>query len=259
MSEKLRFSTRDFVNVPSAPVRNFIQEKYFNLAIDRLQFSDLKFSELRTSRTEEGELRWADSFSADLNQNIVFYYDHNFWGNPLKFKEDEYLPYKAVISFSAGSLYTDNERIMFGTHYGSFHYDSSGLLRTIVGGSFTYTKFDMNVSEIILQRERGEDWRLYRLTDIPFEGAVLIRGNIVQNNESIKNGQRLNLDETSSLVTEENGNTIFYQETITGHKQKTIEVPSFIDIEKWRTLFDVKDATWLNVLDVYPSTLHLVI
>lgn len=256
MREQLRFATPDFAKFSAEFNRQFATEPVFNTSGDRLEFASDHFAELRIQRLETGELKWADAICVDLNRGFVFYYDHDYWGDPLKHMDDPYAPYRGTISFSAGSA--RNEKVLFGTHYGSFHYDASGVLRTIKGGSLTHNEFEPNVPEIVLQRAEGGDWKLFRLSDIPLGEVIALHGNITQiDSGPLKNGQRFAVDEIVTTLTEDGGRMQFHQETLVGHKQKTIEVPSAIDIQKWRALFDARNASWINVLSCYPSSIQL--
>lgn len=258
MGEQLRFSTPDFVNPLKATRHVHEDEGEFGVPGDHYSFGNGKFAELAVSRNKNGELRWANAVFEDPQYHLAFYYDHAYWAEPFNrvFFHDPYAPYKAVIRFDG--IAEENGRVVVGAEYGTFHYDATGVLRTIECGSFQYHWSEINVPKVIFQRAENGEWKIFRGTDIQLGRATMLGADITQIDTGlVKDSQPVIMDEIETTITEANERLHLHQKTLTGHKQKHIEVPSGIDLTRWRSILDVQDGSWIQILSHFPSSIQL--
>ncbi len=258
MSETWRFSTSDFAAF-GAEVKK--ESTVFDLkpdiiSVDKFNIGGQYSMARSTSSTKEGELKLGSIvFWGDRGINSQHEYSSV---RPLdrSFIDDSYT-YKGLILF-----YSDSKSNNNGAEYGSFHYDGSGLLRTIKGGYFTHDSFDTNAPSAAFQRTEEGLWKVYRFEQFgqPDITQFYKIGEKMQPQQDLmKNGKPYILDEIATTITESDGRLHFHQQTLTGHKQKDIDVPASIDVLTWKQLFHASDGSFINILKYYPSSIRLKI
>lgn len=197
----------------------------------------------------------------NLDKGITLYYDHNYWPGPfdkLGFEPDTNGPYKAVISLHAVTR-GDDGKLRSGTDYGTFWYDQEGILKAVDGGSITGSKWETRDSASLKFRRMPDgNWQVFKINELrdPFlyflEGKVLEAEDIV-----VENGQEIEFDEMIYSLSDDDRFRL-HQRTITGHKQKTIEVPSRVDIPRWSTILNTLNGEWVKATKEFPTTIDLM-
>ncbi|MDO8657780.1 MAG: hypothetical protein Q7K55_03505 [Candidatus Levybacteria bacterium] len=214
--------------------------------------------------TKTGNLKSLDNVIHDIDRHVSVYYDHNYWSAPFNkpgFEPDTNGPYKAVIVLNSVSRGEDG-RLRGNVRYGTFWYDQAGELKVVNGGSITQNEYESpDAPTLKFRRMPSGNWQVFRLSGIqePFL-SYFSKGKIIQPEDvEISNGQEIEFDEIISSLTDDGKRFKFHQRTLTGHRQKTIEVPSRIDIPQWAITLNTLNGGWTKALTEFPSRIELLV
>lgn len=263
MAEKIIYSTQDFVLVSACDQNSFEFGGDTIVSESALFRGDRNGVATICRYAETDALRSLNHIIHDLDKGVTVYYDHNYWAAPFEkmgFGPDPNDPYKAVIHFGSVSRGKDG-RLASDVNYGTFWYDQAGQLKAIDGGSITQSEWDsQDAPTLKFRRLPSGNWQVFRLSGIqePFLSYAL-EGKIAQPEDvEISNGQEIEFDEIVASLTDDAKRFKFHQRTLTGHRQKTIEVPSSIDIPSWATILNTLNGEWTKALLEFPSRMELV-
>lgn len=193
-------------------------------------------------------LKSLDNVIYVFDKSLAFYYDYNFWAKPFTDSKFETNPdetpndtYKATIVINPIYRETDG-RLGGGSHYGVFWYDAGGILKVVGGDSFA--QGSPSLPNLKFRRMQEGNWQAFRLLATQPEVEIL-------------DGQEMELDGIISSLTHEAQRFKFHQRTLTGDHQKTIEVPSRIDIPRWTNTLNTLGGAWTKALTEFPSRIVL--
>lgn len=71
------------------------------------------------------------------------------------------------------------------------------------------------------------------------------------------NGQEIEAFEMVYSLTEDSNRMKVVQHSLTGHIQKTIEVPLTIDIPRWSYLLGQENGEWVKAFREFPSSIEI--
>lgn len=260
--ERLVFATPDFSNPTLNKEKSVSNEGLFEgpLVVGEIvDFNPDSFAWLRLCRTKDGQTSWANAICYDFARKIQFYYDFNFITEGLAhfFGEDPYRPYQAVISFSSCEETADG-KIASAINYGAFYYDKGGKLRTIRGGQITHPTFQPNVTVVNFRQREDDLWSVYPVADIrePMLTYFAQGNKPVESSDTTQaNGQEKVYFEMVYSLAEISGRMRVVQHSLTGHIQKTMEVPLRIDIPRWSYLLGQENCGWVKAFTEFPSSI----
>ncbi|MBI2196905.1 hypothetical protein HYU45_04845 [Candidatus Daviesbacteria bacterium] len=259
MVERINFSTKDLT---FQSVTN--QHSFDNFSGERVWFSKNNWGDVRLAREGNSSvLRWVDNRIICLDPGFSFYYDHNYWVQPfgMGFQPKELAgSYPAVISAESATEAEDG-RIVGAIQYGTFWYNPEGALTAIRCGGLTRGGFEMNNPFLDLVRLDQSVWQIYRLEDVTqytYEYFLKHKEKLPEE-VLLKDGKDIIFDELITNITDDGKVVTLTQSTITGHKQKVIQVPSHIDILKWRETLGKLEGAWVQVLKDFPTQIELVV
>lgn len=263
MPERKVFSTNDLVITKVTGQDRFPglhdNEEFYH---ERVWFSENNWADVRMN-LENGSLKWVDNRVICLDNGIGFYYDHKYWAPPfgMGFQPRELNgSYPAVIDFTSVSEVPDG-RISSKVTYGNFWYDPEGRVKAISCGHLTHSEFEFNVPFVNLYMLDQDNWLIYRMKDI-FEATYthLIEGKEkAPEDQLLHNGQEIITDEIATSVTDDGEIVKLHQRTLLGHRQKTITVPSRIDLVRWADDLARIDGEWTKAFSDFPSRIELVV
>lgn len=265
MSERICYSTQDFVLVKADNQETFGLDGVTIFSEGVLFEGNCNGVANIFRYTDTGDVESLDHIIHDLDKGVTVYYDHNYWAPPfshkLGFEPDPNGPYKAVIHLSSVSRGKD-DRLASDVSYGTFWYDQEGVLKAINGGSITQTEWDSaGVPTLKFRRMPSGNWQVFRLSGIQesFRSYALEGKTAQPENVEIFDGKEIEFDEIISSLTDSAGRFRFHQRTLTNHRQKTIEVPSRIDIPRWVMVLNTLNGGWTRALSEFPTRVELLI
>lgn len=262
--ERISLTTSEFNNLPPNNKKVYSAKSFGKnegLRGKMTVFDDELYTCLRLLR-EKGKLNWANATAYDFKQRMQFFYDYNFIADGLShhFGEDpDGGTYKAAISFSSCDV--DEKRRIGSRQYGVFHYDNEGKLRAIRSGQITHGQYEPDAPSVNFRQREDGLWSV-----LSFGGL----GNLTL--EYDKNGKKpmepikavkadgheeMFLEMRYSLLAVKE-KMLFSQQSVTGHVQKAIVVPSEINIPEFVQLLDSPNGRWTEVFRKFPSHIELV-
>lgn len=188
----------------------------------------------------------------DLNQGITIYYDYNYWPSPFPepfCSNDPNFPYKAVISLNAASV-SPVRRMARNAKYGIFWYGCTGELQAIDGGSLNKSPYESKYTFLKFRKLDG-NWQTFRYLEGYCDSK---RPEVV-----ISNGRDLEVDELVVRIDEDRDFVRFCQRTVTGHKEKLIEIPARVDMSRWVDVLGSTDGGWVRAFKEFPAKMELVV
>lgn len=262
--EKLVFATPEFKN----PIIN--KERSSNnpglddseaLVAEFVDFNPDSFARLIRLSKKDGKTKWANAVCYDFKRGIQFYYDHNFVKEGLShfFGKDPYAPYQAVISFSSCEESEDG-RIASAVKYGAFYYDREGKLRTVKTEQITQGFFQHNVPSVHFRQREDGLWSVFPVGDLQEPMRYYFtngRKPLEPSTAILVDGKEIEVFEMVYSLTESNGRIKVVQHSVTGHVQKTMEVPLTVDIPRWSYLLRQENGEWVKAFSEFPSYIEI--
>lgn len=262
MAERIVFSTQDLA------LASIYNQQSFEFGDQIIIAEDVSFGMGRDGGAgifedkATGRLLSLDHVIYDLGKHMAVYYDHNYWTTPfgVGFEPHPNNLYKAVIHLSSVAKGKDN-RLIFAVNYGTFWYDQRGCLKAVEGGSITQKEYEsVNAPTLKFRRLPSDNWQVFRLSGIEEPSMSYFLEGKTAKPECLEvlNGQEREFDEMVISLTDDGEWFRFHQRALGGHKEKTIKVPSKINISQWVLMLNTLDGGWTQALSEFPTGIELV-
>lgn len=222
----------------------------------QVEFSKDLWAYVRSSwRRENGELHWANAVFKDEATGYELMYDANYLNQAFAFDPDERPgPYRAVVGVakkgqkpSYGNIPLDNF---------TFWYDHQGKLKVIKDQGFSTPEYpSISFKRVddtwkILYYKHAND-EIYTFAKESQAGRPYSSDNHMIG--TIQSGEEKILNELVYGLHSENGRTRFVLKTVTGSKERIIEVPDPINMDLWKSTLSGEE--WEQVLSRFPISI----
>jgi hypothetical protein len=249
MTEFRELDTRKLI--PTAMDNEYTEEGKKRLVGERVYFNENCWAEVRIAIERGTErLSSSDVYIVDLNNRLAIHYNYGNWPRPFPRqvgadKHSEAL--KAALHFQTARRDLKG-RVNSGPSSGTIWYDEWGDASVISAENNFYHGTDQDLK---FKKMRGGNWFWAKgIQQRPLNPALQGRVFPVENS-IIGNGQVIEIGTTTLSITEEGDRLTLQQAGIDDPREKSIEVPSRIDISNWTMLLGSLQG-WESILKQYP-------